>query len=295
MSNFLRAAAMFLLLINSRSAPAEPSVELLWPQGAPGAKGEAEADKPKLMVHPADPATANGAAIVVCPGGGYGGLAMDHEGKQIVDWLNSQGITALVCDYRHRGKGYGHPAPLQDAQRAIRTARARAPEWKTRPDRIGILGFSAGGHLASSAGTHFDAGNPSTADPIERVSCRPDFLVLCYPVISLTSSCTHQGSKRNLLGESPDARLVESLSNELQVTAQTPPTFLFHTTADAPVPPENSLLFYAALVKAGVPAELHIYERGPHGVGLAKTIPGTGDWPDRCIQWLRGRGMLDKK
>ncbi len=158
------------------------------------------------------------------------------------------------------------------------------------PHKIGILGFSAGGHLASSAGTHFDQGKPDADDPIDRVSCRPDFMILCYPVISLTTPYTHQGSKKNLLGENPDEKLVESMSSELQVTPDTPPTFLFHTNADTGVPSENSVLFYLALRKAGVPAELHIYEKGRHGVGLAPELPALKSWPDRCIDWMRGAG-----
>jgi acetyl esterase/lipase len=200
-----------------------------------------------------------------------------------------------VLKYRHKGTGYQHPAPLDDAQRAIRTVRARAAEFKVDPAKIGILGFSAGGHLASSAGTHFDAGNSSAEDSIDRVSCRPDYLVLCYPVISFTTPYTHQGSRRNLLGENADPKLVEKFSNELQVTAETPPTFLFHTDADTGVPPENSALFYLALKKAKVPAEMHIYEKGPHGVGLAKDRPAISTWPDLCQAWMKGRGLLDKK
>jgi acetyl esterase/lipase len=162
------------------------------------------------------------------------------------------------------------------------------------PNRIGILGFSAGGHLASSAGTHFDQGNSQASDPIDRAGCRPDFLILCYPVISFTTPYTHQGSKKNLLGENPDAKLVESFSNELQVTSQTPPSFLWHTDADTGVPPENSVLFYLALRKARVPAELHIFEKGRHGLGLARDVPAVSSWPERAIDWMRGRELLDK-
>jgi acetyl esterase/lipase len=190
---------------------------------------------------------------------------------------------------------YRHPAPLQDAQRAIRTVRARAKEWGVDPERIGIWGFSAGGHLASTAGTHFDAGKPDAEDPIERMSCRPDFLILAYPVITMETPVTHAGSRNNLLGKEPDSKLVEYYSNEKQVTAKTPPTFLFHTSADTAVLPENSVRFYLALVKAGVPAELHIYEKGPHGVGLAPKDPVLGTWKDRLEAWLRGRGLLERK
>ena len=273
----------------------QPKTELLWPDGTPGALGEEEKDKPTLIIYAVPADQSSGTGVVVCPGGGYGHLAMDHEGHQIAQWLNSLGISAFICDYRHRGKGYGHPAPLQDAQRAIRTVRARAKEFHLQPDQIGILGFSAGGHLTSTAGTHFDQGQTDSADLVQQVSCRPDFLVLCYPVISLVNSCTHKGSKRNLLGENPDEDLVKSLSSELQVTKETPPAFLFHTSEDTAVPPENSLVFYLALQEAGVPAELHVYEKGRHGLGLAKSTPGTADWSDRCANWLTNRGLIESQ
>ncbi len=256
-----------------------PRVELLWPDGAPGAVGSTDEDKPSLSVYlpPADQATGTG--VVVCPGGGYGHLAMDHEGEQVARWLNSFGVAGFVLKYRIAPR-YHHPAPLQDAQQAIRMVRAHAAEWRVRADRVGIMGFSAGGHLASTAGTHFDA------------ATRPDFLILAYAVISFTTPYTHQGSKKNLIGENPDTKLADSLSNELQVTAQTPPTFLFHTTADRTVPVENSVLFYMALRKAGVPAEMHIYADGPHGVGLASTDLALSSWPRRLEEWMRGRGLL---
>jgi acetyl esterase/lipase len=282
------------ILLTACALAAEPKLELLWPAGAPGAKGESDNDKPTLSINLPASDKATGAAVIVCPGGGYGGLAMGHEGTEIADWLNEHGIAAFILKYRHRGTGYGHPAPLDDAQRAVRTVRARAKEFSLDPERIGIMGFSAGGHLASTVGTHFDQGNPSAEDAIERASCRPDFMILCYPVISLTTAYTHQGSKTNLLGKEPDPKLVESLSNENQVTSETPPTFLFHTSEDTGVPPENSVLFYLALRRANVPAEMHIYEKGPHGVGLATKIPGVNSWPDRCIEWLETRGVLKR-
>ena len=272
---------------------AEPQVELLWLDGAPGALGEKPADKPRLLIHlPAEPMHAQGTAVVICPGGGYGNLAMDHEGAQIAAWLNTLGIAGFVCDYRHRGKGYGHPAPLQDAQRAIRTVRARASEFRVDPQRIGILGFSAGGHLASTAATHFDDGQPAALDSVERVGCRPDFAVLCYPVIALGEPYTHRGSQRNLLGANPDPQLLSSLSSEKRVTKQTPPTFLWHTHADRGVPAENSVQFFLALRRAGVPASLHIFEQGRHGLGLAPNVPGTSQWPRLCADWMRGRGLI---
>jgi acetyl esterase/lipase len=271
--------------------PAGPKPELLWPSGAPGALGSDDADQPTLTPYVIPAGRGTGAAVIVCPGGGYGALSMDKEGDQIARFLNSLGVTAFVLKYR-LGPKYHHPIELGDAQRAIRTVRSKAEEYRLLPDRIGIMGFSAGGHLASTAGTHFDGGQASATDAIDRVSCRPDFLILCYPVISFLNY-VHQGSKRNLLGESPDPKLVESLSNETQVTPQTPPTFLFHTNADTGVPPENSMLFYMALRKAGVPAEIHIYERGPHGVGLAQTDQALSTWPSRLADWLRVRGLLN--
>ncbi len=292
---FIIGLLALAMIVTVRASAAEPTIELLWPAGAPGAKGTSDNDKPTIAVclPPADKAT--GAAVVVCPGGGYGGLAMSYEGIDLGEWFNSFGVAAFVLKYRHKGTGYQHPAPLDDAQRAIRTVRARAAEWHVDPARIGILGFSAGGHLATSAATHFDKGRPDASDPIERVSSRPDFLIACYPVVSLTTPYTHQGSKKNLLGDKPDPKLVELMSNELQVTSETPPTFLFHTDEDTGVPPENSVLFYLALRKAKVPAELHIFEKGRHGLGLAKTTPGASAWPQLCIEWMRGRGLLELK
>ena len=194
-----------------------------------------------------------------------------------------------MLDYRHAGRGYHHPAPLEDAQRAIRTLRSKADAWKLDTHKIGILGFSAGGHLASSAGTHFDAGKPDATDPIERLSCRPDFMVLIYPVITLTEPSTHVGSRQNLLGDHPDPKLVESLSSEKQVTPQTPPTFLVSSSEDTVVPSENSMLFYLALRKAKVPAELHIFEKGRHGFGMSLNNPATS-WTPLCTNWFRVHG-----
>jgi len=266
-----------------------PKTELLWPDGAPGAIGAEDADRPTLTIYL--PEKASGAGIVVCPGGGYRNLAMDHEGRQIADWLNQLGIAAFVLKYR-LGPRYHHPAMIQDAQRAIRVVRYRAAEFSLAADRVGIWGFSAGGHLATTAATHFDRGVSDAPDPIARVSSRPDFAVLAYPVISFTTEFTHKGSLLHLLGENPDPKLVESLSNEKQVSRDTPPIFLFHTNEDKGVPPENSVLLYLALRRAGVPAEMHIYERGPHGVGLASKDAILGTWPARLADWFRTRGLL---
>jgi len=264
---------------------------LLWPDGAPGALGTADEDQPSLTPHIVSGDRATGTAVIVCPGGAYVHLATDKEGEQVAAWLNSLGVTAFVLKYR-LGPRYHHPIELGDAQRAIRTVRYEAAEWHIDPARIGIMGFSAGGHLASTAGTHYDAGKPGAADPIDRVSSKPDFLVLCYAVITMHDPYVHAGSRMNLLGNSPDAALLDSLSNETQVNAQTPPTFLFHTANDQSVPVENSIQFFLALRKAGVPAEMHIYENGPHGVGLAPTDATLSSWPARLEAWLRGRGLL---
>jgi len=280
-----------LLLVFGAFLPAQtPPAELLWPAGAPGALGNQPEDRPSITPFLPAISARTATAVIVCPGGGYEHLAIDKEGYLVARWLNSLGVVAFVLQYR-LGPRYHHPIELGDAQRAIRMVRSRAAEFGVAPDQVGIMGFSAGGHLASTAGTHFDPGDPRAADPIDRVSSRPDFLVLCYPVISFTEH-VHRGSILNLLGSNPDPKLVQFLSNELQVTARTPPTFLFHTDADTTVPPENSMMFYSALRKAGVPAELHIYERGPHGVGLAQADPALASWPGLLASWLRVRGLL---
>jgi acetyl esterase/lipase len=290
-SRHLSILVLTALIATAQPRAPKPSTELLWPDGAPGAAGNEEADKPALTIYLPPAAKAVGTGVVVCPGGGYGHLAMDHEGRQIAEWLNSLGVAAFVLKYR-LGPRYRHPAPLQDAQRALRYVRLHAKDFGLLGDRLGIWGFSAGGHLASTVGTHFDAGNASATDPIDRMSSRPDFMILAYPVISFSAEYTHVGSRNNLLGEKPDPKLVENLSNEKQVTPQTPPTFLFHTDEDTGVPAENSVAFYLALRKARVPAEIHIYQRGKHGVGLAGADPILATWSSRLADWLKLRGLL---
>jgi len=260
----------------------------LWPDGAPGTLGTAPEDVPTLTEYIPEPDGRTGASIVVCPGGGYVGLA-DHEAEPIALWLNSIGVSAFVLRYRLAPK-YHHPCQADDAARAIRTVRATSAEKGLDGTRVGILGFSAGGHLASTAGTHFDGGSPGMRDPIERVSSRPDLMVLVYPVISLLEFA-HVGSRINLLGENPDPKLVELLSNDRQVTAETPPAFLVASNADTGVPCENSLLFAMALRRAGVPFEMHIYEPGQHGFGLGGDDPVLSTWPRLCELWLKGRGF----
>lgn len=287
-----RIIGFFSVLLFATSLLAQTNNSFpLWPNGAPGALGNEPKDIPTLTPFLPDRTKATGAAFVICPGGGYGGLA-DHEGSQYARWFNELGIAGFVLKYRLGSAGYHHPAMLQDAARALRTVRARASEWNVDPKRIGIIGSSAGGHLASTLLTHFDAGKPDAADPIERVSSRPDLGVLCYPVITM-GVFTHQGSKNNLLGKNPSPELVKELSNELQVTKDTPPCFLFHTYEDPVVPVENSLMFAEALRKAQVPFELHIYERGGHGLGLGTQVYGGGGrhpWTGECARWLKERG-----
>ena len=268
-----------------------PDPILLWPDGAPGAIGEEDVDRPEIRVYQPDDVPKTGTAVVICPGGGYGALATDHEGHQVARWFNSFGVTGVVLKYR-LGPRYRHPAPLQDVQRAIRYTRAHAEELGVSANRVGVMGFSAGGHLASTVSTHFDSGDEDNSDPIERESCRPDFAVLAYPVISFTADFSHRGSARNLLGDDPDPELLESLSNDTQVTQETPPTFLFHTGADKGVPVQNSLVYYRALVEHGVNAELHVFQDGPHGVGLAPGDPVLSTWPDRLKDWLKSNEFL---
>ncbi len=262
----------------------------LWPQGAPGAKGTADKDVPALMAFPAPADKATGCGVVVCPGGGYGGLAMDHEGHQIAAWFNARGIHAWILRYRLGSQGYHHPIQKGDVARAIRTVRAQAATTGTDPLRLGVMGFSAGGHLASTAATHFDDGDATASDPIDRVSSRPDFAILCYPVITMERPFTHEGSRRNLLGpdNTENDELVQLLSNHKRVTEKTPPTFLFHTLEDSAVPVENALEFYAALRRSGNKAsELHVYQNGRHGVGLAQADPILKNWPDRLYDWMQ--------
>ena len=268
-------------------------------RGWPGAGARAETlpeivlfpeavDKPSITPHLPEAARRTGAAVIVCPGGGYGGLTMDSEGHDTARWLAEHGVAGIVLKYRLPSKPQNsHKSPLEDAQAAIRTVRKHAVAWGIDPRRVGMLGYSAGGHLAATAGTHFDA------------EIRPDFMLLIYPVISM-GEFGHGGSRQNLLGPHPDPGLVKFYSNEQQVTSRTPPTFLAHASDDSGVSPRNSVEFYLALLEAGVPAELHVYERGGHGLkggagwgigGPSRTISGT--WPQRALEWMRQRGLLD--
>jgi acetyl esterase/lipase len=265
----------------------------LWDGDAPGAVGTADVDLPTLTPFVVDRSKGSGAAFIVCPGGGYQHLA-PHEGAPVAEWFNSLGIDAFVLKYR-LGPTYHHPVEIEDVQRAIRLVRAHASEWGIDPHRIGVLGFSAGGHLASTAATHFDSGNSAAADPVDRVSCRPDLAILIYPVISMSNTYVHSGSRLNLLGEHPDPELMKFLSSDLQVTSNTPPCFLVHGADDHVVPVENSLLFAMACHKNKVPFELHIFEHGPNGFGLGGSDRELSSWPSMAGNWLERNGFLVKK
>ena len=295
-----------LLCTLALAADPAPSTINLWGDKIPGPVSSDPKNVPTLTIQLAPKATANGAAVVVCPGGGYSGRAIDHEGKQIVEWLNKRGIHAFVLKYRTVNESNIKPplapGPMLDVQRAIRIVRNGAKEYGVDPKRIGVWGFSAGGHLASTAATHFDDGKDEKApqgvkyiDPIEQVSCRPDFAILAYPVITMGAK-TNGGTRDNLLGSKPDEKLIEAYSNEKQVTAKTPPTFLFHTIEDNVVPIENSRMFRDACVKAGVPVKLVEYEKGAHGVGLGtKSGLPLAEWPNELEKWLKSSGFLEKK
>lgn len=305
----LPAAVVGLSLLAPVGArAAEPQTFPLWPQGAPGAVGTDPGDDthagdiPTITVHLAPKEKATGAAVVICPGGGYGMLAAEHEGKEVAEWLNSLGVAGVVLKYRLSPR-YRHPVPLDDARRAIRTVRSRAKEWGLDPGRVGVMGFSAGGHLASTLATHFRGPDAEPKEPIDGLSDRPDLAILVYPVISFTADFAHKGSARNLLGPDATPEQLTALSNETRVTDQTPPTFLAHTLADAGVPMENSLAFAMALRKHKVPFELHVFEKGPHGLGLGTGTkrfnvppePSFEAWPVLCATWLKGRGFLEAR
>jgi acetyl esterase/lipase len=273
---------------------AETKTFLLWENGAPGAQGTLEEDKPTLTLYPARSGWATPAqttAVIIAPGGSYQRLSANHEGRQAANWFNALGVTAFVLRYRV-GPRYHHPIEMGDGLRAVRYVRAHAQELGIRADRIGFMGFSAGGHLVATVETHFDAGDPSASDPIDHVSSRPDFAILAYPVISMTADYAHKGSVAALLGEHPDPKLAMEMSPEFHVRQDTPPTFLFTTSTDTSVPPENSIVFYSALHKAGVAAELHVFQSGPHGVGLALGDPALGEWSTLLRNWLRARGLV---
>lgn len=261
----------------------------LWEADAPGALGSRPQDIPTLTPFPADAAKRTGATMLIFPGGGYGNLA-EHEGTGYAEWFAAHGIDAYVLKYRLGSNGYRHPIMLGDAARALRMVRSFAKRDGLDPARVGVIGSSAGGHLASTLATHFDAGQRDATDPIERESSRPDLAILCYPVITL-GEFAHAGSRKNLLGDNPSAELVAQLSNELQVTKDTPPCFVWHTVEDQTVPVENSLQFAAALRRAHVPFSLHIYEKGAHGLGFGRPGREAPPWADQLVYWFKERGF----
>jgi acetyl esterase/lipase len=281
------------VMAQAQHSSSERNVMLLWPDGAPGAKGTTPKDKPSITIFTAPRSTANGTAVLVCPGGGYRMEAMDKEGYKVAEWLNTLGVTAFVLKYRH-GPRYQYPAPFRDAVRAMQVIRSRADSWAVDPHRVGIMGFSAGGHLASTVGTHWKHPMPKHIDSLADISSRPDFMILGYPVITMKDAFTHHGSKRMLLGKHPDPKLVKLLSNEEQVTKRTPPTFIVQGTNDQTVPVKNSLVFYKALHEHDVPVEMHLFERGPHGFGLAQDDPVLSIWPRLCENWMRSHHLLSQ-
>ncbi|HEY1662155.1 MAG TPA: alpha/beta hydrolase [Verrucomicrobiae bacterium] len=265
----------------------------LWPDGAPGALGTSSNDIPTLTPYLPEATNATGAAMVICPGGGYAHLA-PHEGNDYALWLNQHGVTCFVLKYRLGSSGYHYPAEIQDGLRAVRWVRSHAADYKIDPHRIGIMGSSAGGHLAATVMTHFDEGDKNSKDPVEQQSSRPDRAILCYAVITMDDKFTHMGSKSNLLGAKPSRKLVKLLSDELQVTKDTPPCFLWTTFEDKTVPMENTMMFAEALRKNGVPFALHVYEKGHHGLGLADKPPFAHPhpWASDCLFWLQQQGYV---
>jgi acetyl esterase/lipase len=305
-----KTIVIILLLILSKNLLAQNKVIDLWDGKMPGAiyndkfkqmvdTAAGWVDKhsivnPTLDVYFAPDEKAIGTAVIICPGGGYGGLAVKHEGEQVAKWLNSLGITAFVLKYRlpddrtMENKSIG---PMQDGQRAIRIVRSHAKEWGINPQKIGIIGFSAGGHLASTISTHFDE---KVYEPEDSTSARPDFSLLIYPVISMDSAITHMGSQQNLLGMAPTPELLKHFSNELQVTSKTPMAFMVHSIDDGAVPIQNSIRYAMAMKEHGIPCELHIYEHGGHGYGLALWGGTHSGWPEACRKWLDVNGFLTK-
>lgn len=278
----------------NQPAPPPAIVLRLWNSDAPGALGSQTSglgnDVPTLAVYPPAIKTGSVPALLICPGGGYEHLA-PHEGGPVAQWFSSLGGTGIVLTYR-LGPRYHHPVMLEDASRAMRLVRAHASEWGIDSTRIGVCGFSAGGHLASTLATHFDAGDPRAIDPTDRFSSRPDFAILVYPVITMKSPNTHGGSRKNLLGERPSDELIDLLSNDEQVTEQTPPTYLVHASDDRVVPIANSLMFAEALARHHVPFAARFFDHGGHGFGLGTNDPELRTWPASCAQWLAHRGII---
>jgi acetyl esterase/lipase len=300
----------FLMLAGTAAAQAQPAKQAgpqtddpflgtatyrLWDGDAPGAVGQGDLDVPTLTLFRPQRGTANGTAVILAPGGAYLGLAANLEGRQVADWFAARGVTAFILRYR-LGKAYLYPTPLRDAQRAIRLVRSRAAEFAVAPDRIGMMGFSAGGHLTAAAGTMFDGGKADAADPVERAGSRPDFLVLGYPWLNAMKKQAPEDviSYCSVLKLEPEAcARFEQYSPDLHVGAQTPPTFIYHTTDDELVPVDGSVTFYRKLNAAGVPVEMHLFAQGKHGSGLGLGDAALDAWPGLLDAWLRGRGLLN--
>lgn len=278
-------------VVSSNDAHTIARLVPLWLEGAPGAVVCDDDDIPALSVFLPQSGKSMGGAAVVIPGGGYGRLALLKEGDEVAAWLASLGIHAFALRYRC-GPNYRYPVPFQDACRAVRLLRSRAQAWGFSSDRIGVVGFSAGGHLAACIGTRFDEGDPDSSDAVELVSCRPDFMILGYPLISMADEYTHLESRGNLMGSQFDPTLVNQLSAERHVTTRTPPVFLFHSVTDDAVSVRNSMVFHSACIDAHVPVELHLYEAGEHGVGLAKGDPVLKTWPELCARWMANHGWI---
>ncbi len=300
-SRFLLHAFLTAAIPAMTPSAAAPAVIPLWPEGVPGAQPGAKPEYveeervhnvqvPTLTHYPAPQDRATGTAVIVCPGGAYARLSIIKEGSKVAAWLNSIGVDAFVL--KSRLVEYGHPAPLRDVLRAVRLVRSQAAGYGVDPQRIGGLGFSAGGHLAASAGTLYDLPEGRTGAALDTVNARPDFIALIYPVIFMDGPFVHHGSSENLLGKNPAPEMVRRLSVAEHVTAATPPAFLVHTQEDAAVPVENSLAFYTALRRAGVSAELNVFEKGPHGVGLGAGLGPVENWPRRCAEWMRSHGWV---
>lgn len=285
MKSFLILACSALVFLDPQSLPgAAGAKELLWPKGAPGALSDSDKDMPTLT--PYLPAKANGCAMLLIPGGSYSGI-YEGQAEPFALWLNQQGITAFVLRYRLGSTGYRYPAQLQDAVRAMQHIRSQAARWKIRPDKVGAMGFSAGGHLVSTLLNHPEDGNLAGVEGLR--AARPDIAILCYPVISMTTR-PHEASRKNLIGATPSENLVRHTSSELQVPADLPPCFVWHTTEDKMVPVDHSLLFAGALLRQGVPCELHLYQKGDHGTGLIGT---EHPWFDDLVFWLKAQGFCE--
>ncbi len=293
---------LFALTAMNLTTIAQSTIIPLWPEGVPGAKASgygvekndnghsSNVSEPTLTLYAPAVDRPNGTVVIICPGGGYVNLSIEREGVQYANWLSTLGVTSFVLKYRLNE--FGHPAPLQDVLRAVRIVRSRAAEFKINANRIGVMGSSAGGHLAASAGTLFDHPAGKTGAALDAVSGRPDFLLLMYPVISMDDPVAHAGSRKALLGATPTPELLKLMSLEKQVTASTPPTLLIHTQEDKTVPIDNSILFFQALTRAKVPAEFYAFEQGGHGMGMRDGLGTASEWPKRAEEWLRNRGLL---